>query len=313
MKNDHHTMSACSVLTIFRVIALLLCCWGNDVLQAAPKPPPKVTVRTHDEANKEVDFSFRVPAGYNPEREERYRVLVLFGGRNQGSAVNATGRLGWGPWADRLGIFIVSPGYKNGMYWNPAAWSGQALMNALLAIRKQYRICTDKLLFYGYSAGGQCSNLFAAWKPEKVRAWASHASGVFFPLPDPRVKLAPGLVTCGDADRARYLLSRRFVQRCRAQGRRVLWKSFPNHGHDVPPRSMELARAFLEFYHELFKQDLSPIPPRSAALPPAPFVGDDLEEVFYPAGSPKIATIAAEDRVELPSRKVAEAWGKEAK
>ncbi len=298
--------------TVFTVLFLVLAC-SHGVLSAAPKPPPKVTVRTHDMANPEVDFSFRVPAGYDPDREERYRVLVLFGGRNQGSAVNATGRLGWGPWADKHGIFIVSPGYKNGMYWNPASWSGKALTDALQAIRKNYRICTDKLLLYGYSAGGQCSNMFAAWKPEKVRAWASHASGVFFPSLDARVKLAPGLVTCGDADRARYLLSRRFVKRCRSQGYRVIWKSFPNHGHDVPPRSMELARAFLEFYHELYRQDLGPIPPRAMEPPPALFIGDDLEELYYPAHSPKVRSIADEDRVELPSRRVAEAWGREGK
>lgn len=283
----------------------------NTTVLASPPAPPKVTIRTHNEANREVDFSYRVPAGYDPEREERYRVLVLFGGRNQGSAVNATGRLGWGAWADRLGIFIVSPGFKNGNYWNPAEWSGKALADALFAIRKEYRICTDKLLLYGYSAGAQCSNMFAAWKPGKVRAWVSHASGVFFPMPDASVRIAPGLVTCGDADRARYLLSRRFVKRCLAHGYRVIWKSFPNHGHDVPPGSMELARAFLEFYHKLFRQELQAIPPRSQALPPPAYVGDDLEEVFYPADSPKVHRIAPEDRVELPNRRVAEAWGRE--
>ena len=42
------------------------------------------------------------------------------------------------------------------------------------------------------------------------RAWVSHACGVFHE-PTGRMKDTPGLVTCGDADQARYIISRNFA------------------------------------------------------------------------------------------------------
>ena len=44
----------------------------------------------------------------------------------------------------------------------------------------------------------------------------------------------------GDADTARGILSRDFVARARAAGQSVIWKSFPNHPHDVPPEFCDL-------------------------------------------------------------------------
>ena len=42
----------------------------------------------------------------------------------------------------------------------------------------------------------------------------------------------------------------------RKKGVNIIWKSFPNHPHDVPPDSLKLARAFLAYYHELNRDDL---------------------------------------------------------
>ena len=77
-------------------------------------------------------------------------------------------------------------------------------------LKRKYNICTDKILYYGYSAGSQASNLFAEWRPGSCRAWVSHACGVFYE-PGSRMKDTPGLVTCGDADQVRYIISRNFA------------------------------------------------------------------------------------------------------
>ena len=97
-------------------------------------------------------------------------MLVIFGGRNTDGKADASVRMGWGEWCDKHGIFIVAPGLKNDNYWEPQVWSGRALMRALALLKKKYNICTDRLLFYGYSAGSQASNLFPAWKPDHCRA-----------------------------------------------------------------------------------------------------------------------------------------------
>ena len=50
--------------------------------------------------NRTVAVYYRVPKDYDAARQESYRVLVIFGGRNATGAADVTGRLGWGEWAD---------------------------------------------------------------------------------------------------------------------------------------------------------------------------------------------------------------------
>ena len=269
-----------------------------------------IVVKTKAPQNRNAVFQYRVPQGYDKNRREMYRVLVIFGGRNTDGKADASGRMGWGKWCDDNGIFLVAPGLKNDNYWEPEAWSGKALQRALRQLKRKYNICTEKILYYGYSAGSQASNLFPAWRPGSCRAWVSHACGVFHE-PTGRMKDTPGLVTCGDADQARYIISRNFVEASRKKGVNIIWKSFPNHPHDVPPDSLKLARAFLAYYHELHKDDLSGWSSRNGQK--TEFIGDDQEAIYYPARSAKAKNVLPEDRVELPDKSVADAWGKSAK
>ena len=280
-----------------------------------------VTVRTRAANNPRPTIWYRVPEGYKAAKGRTWRTLVIFGGRNCAGSNEVSNAIGWARWADRHGVFLVAPGFKDDRYWEPQAWSGRALLNALAEIRKSYDLNTSKLLYYGYSAGSQAANLFAAWRPDLCRAWASHACGVFHE-PSARMRGAPGLVTCGDADAARDVLSRDFVAKARKAGQPVVWKSFPNHPHDVPPGSLALARAFLGHWHETRGGDLgeaersggsaaSPMGEISEKRHSCRFVGDEPEGVYWPAGSPGAASIPPDDRVELPCRAVAEAWGQE--
>ena len=154
-------------------------------------------------------------------------MIFLFVVRNNYGKADAAGRMGWGKWCDENEIFIVSPWLNYDNYWEPEKWSGRALQTALDRLKRDYNICTTKLLFYGYSAGSQASNLFPAWRPEWARAWVSHACGVFHE-PTTRMRGVPGLVTCGDADISRYIISRNFVEKARLKGVDIIWKSFPN-------------------------------------------------------------------------------------
>ena len=87
----------------------------------------------------------------------------------------------------------------------------------------------------------------------------------------------------------------------------VIWKSFPNHPHDVPPDSIWLAKEFLAHHHWTHPEDLA-----GAPLPCSPtntFIGDDADGVFFPIGSADAEGVMEEDRVALPSESVALAWG----
>lgn len=281
-------------LTVF--LALAAFALVHPAPAAAPGEVGCVEVRTRAPHNPVVRVWYRVPAAYDPAGRTRHPVLVLFGGRNCDGRNEVSGKLGWTHWADSLGVFLVAPTFRDDGYWEPAAWSGAALLEALGKIAETHRVETGLLLYYGYSAGSQAGNLFAAWRPDLCRAWVAHACGVFH-TPTPRTAALPGLVTCGDADLARYVIGREFVASARALGAPVVWRSFPNHPHDVPPGSVRLAKAFLR--HAL-----------AGGPAEEPLVGDDADGVYWPAGSPQARDIPPDDRIPLPSEPVARAWGR---
>ena len=108
-----------------------------------------VTVHTRAANNPAPKMWCRVSKGYRPVKG---RTLVIFGGRNCEGEAEVSGKLGWTRWADRHGVFLVAPGFRDDAYWEPQRWSGRALLAALAEIRKSYDIDTSKLLYYGYSA-----------------------------------------------------------------------------------------------------------------------------------------------------------------
>ena len=201
-----------------------------------------VDVRTRAPHNPVVKVWYHVPKGYEPQGKSRHRVLVLFGGRNGDGRPEVSGKLGWTEWADLNGIFLVAPTLKDDDYWEPAKWSGRTLLDSLAALAARYRIATSGLLYYGYSAGSQASNLFPAWRPNLCRAYVSHACGVFH-KPYAGMKNVAGLVTCGDADTARYVISRDFAYRNREAGGLLLWKPVKS-GHELNSHALALAREF---------------------------------------------------------------------
>ena len=116
---------------------------------------------------------------------------------------------------------------------------------------------------------------------------------------------------CSDLslDDSAYIISRNFVDKCREKGINIIWKSFPNHPHDVPPDSLKLARAFLAYYHQLYQRDLGGSSMRNINRKIL-FIGDDQEGRFYPVDSPKARNVLREDRVLFSSLEIATAWGK---
>ena len=288
-----------------KALAMALLMAGQ--LLAAESVIDCVEVKTRAKENAIVKVWYRVPQGYDANGKGLSRVLILFGGRNCDGKPEVSGKLGWTEWADLNGIFLVAPTLKDDVYWEPEKWSGRALLSALDAIALKYRILTKGLLYYGYSAGSQASNLFPAWRPDLCRAYVSHACGVFHE-PSLRMKNVAGLVTCGDADIARYVLSREFVGKYRTLGISVIWKSFPNHPHDVPPGSISLAQEFLAHYH--WKNLVEADGAASIPLRGKHFVGDDADGVYYPVDSSASMDIMDEDKIVLPSLALAEAWGR---
>ena len=52
-----------------------------------------IVVKTRAPQNRNAVFQYRVPKGYDKNRREMYRVLVIFGGRNTDGKNDASGRM----------------------------------------------------------------------------------------------------------------------------------------------------------------------------------------------------------------------------
>ena len=52
-----------------------------------------IIVKTKASQNRNAVFQYRVPKGYDKNRREMYRVLVIFGGRNTDGKADASGRM----------------------------------------------------------------------------------------------------------------------------------------------------------------------------------------------------------------------------
>lgn len=286
------------LILLFVLLAICGALRGDAVLDC-------VDIKTKAPGKPVVRVWYRLPCRYALDVQKTYRMLVIFGGRNCDGRDEISGKFGWTEWADVNDIVLVAPAFKDDEYWVPKSWSGKALDKALDVISSRHRISRSKILYYGYSAGGQASNLFPAWKPEMCRAYVSHACGMFH-SPNPKMRAVGGLVTCGDADAVRYILSRCFVNRYAEIGISVLWKSFPNCDHDIPPGSVALAMEFLAYHHWTNLEDLGM---KSTARSHGRFVGDDADNVYYFSDSEAVSDILESDMVELPSVLVARAWG----
>ena len=123
-------------------------------------------------------------------------------------------------------------------------WSGKLLQKVIRQLEKRYKLQPQKVYFYGYSAGGQCTALFYQWMPDKVAACGLHACGVY---PE-KIKnsKAPFLITCGTEDKERFQISRHFIYRYREHGGLLLWKYFPNSGHELSKEALELAKLWFD-------------------------------------------------------------------
>ena len=187
----------------------------------------------------EVDFLYRKPKKY----DAKSKIMVLFGGRNwQGERTLKT--YNFNALADKHSVFLLSPSFKDCDYWEPQVWSGRLLQKAIRQLEKRYNLQPQKVYFYGYSAGGQCSALFYQWMPDKVAGCGIHASGVY--PEEIKVSQVPFLITCGTEDKERFQISRHFIYHYREHGGLLLWKYFPNFGHELSKEALELAKVWFD-------------------------------------------------------------------
>jgi poly(3-hydroxybutyrate) depolymerase len=254
--------------------------------------PESFMVETSSPQNRVLKFSFRTPATFTSSNKGECRIMILFGGRNWDSD-RTLAAYRFGGLADRRKLFLLSPSFKDDDYWEPEKWSGEAMLAAVAELRRRYALPEGKLLYYGYSAGGQCANLFMAWKPELVEAWGGHACGVWH-APRKFATPIPALITCGEEDEGRVQTSMSFAQSYRECGNPAILK-LNLGGHELPDSALKLAEAF-------FDSALSS--PDGRIL----FIGDDQRMKYFPADSKEVKAISPELRDEFYNESIAKLW-----
>jgi len=105
--------------------------------------------------------------------------------------------------------------------------SGNLLLSALRVEFKQ----DLPLLLCGFSSGAYFTELFVAWKPQRVLAWSAHATGRYENEPG---IWPPGIVSCGEEDYARYGAALMHFKKGRAAGSKLLWVGLPKYAHAWP-------------------------------------------------------------------------------
>ena len=108
-----------------------------------------------------IEFAYRTPG--SPSSNSR--IMVLFGGRNW-TGDKAIKTFNFEELADKYSLILLSPSFNDNEYWQPEKWSGKVLKSAVKLLEKKFSLKPQKLLFYGYSAGGQCANLFYNYMPK---------------------------------------------------------------------------------------------------------------------------------------------------
>ena len=279
----------------------------------------KVLVRQAAYFPGEIPFYFHIPAGFDPKSGKKYRVLLFIGQANHGGVEYADGDNTWTRFADAHDLFLVVPHLLN--YWtypfHPQEFMGDATLQALEKIKKDYPVDTGRLLMVGYGSGANFMNRFALLHPEICGAlslnsidnlewWEALPEGEH---PLSSLKQVPCLVTCEEesgnpymqyGDFGNYSPMVRFVSYARAAGMPVIWKSFQHEYCGPTPEMEQITQAFLaDVLDETGKKEH--------------FTGDIRTWRYFPAGDNRIGDIPQNFRQELPSGPVAQLWGEEQK
>jgi dienelactone hydrolase len=236
-------------------------------------------------------------------------VLVLVPGYNGKGERMLDAR--WKAFATKHGLVLLAPtfhaeGRENNDgrgYFYPEQGSGEVMEKALREVEKRMGVATDKVLFFGFSAGAHYVHRFALWKPQRVKAFVAYSAG-WWSEPTARVKKVPALVMCGEADE-RYGATFDFFKKGQRLGCPWVWRSYKETGHVLTPAVREMAEVFLAHYTGLGERgDIE----EQAGMPVSRF-GDI--QTYRSVGWAERETIPEEFRIELPSEEVAKVWEKE--
>ena len=229
-------------------------------------------------------------------------VLVLVPGYNGAGAQMLDAR--WKAFATKNHLVLLAPtfravGNENNEgrgYYYPQQGSGEVMEKALTELKKRTGVKTEKVLFFGFSAGAHYAHRFAIWKPQRVKAFVAYSAG-WWTEPTPQLKSVPALIMCGEAD-GRYPATYDFFRKGHALGCPWIWRSYDQTDHTLTPAVRSMAEVFLTYY---INQNTNQVTES--------WSGDF--QTFKKVKLQDKDIISLEYRIELPSTEIASIWEKE--
>jgi len=252
----------------------------------------------------DVPFYYEMPARTDASPPPVLVAIPTF----NGSGEEVIARNGWGDFAMKHGMVILSPTFtvtpqelRQGRgYYYPDQWSGAVLERALGELSEREKIPVGKVLMFGHSAGAHFVHRFAIWKPERVKAFVAY-SAAWWSEPSEAMTHVPALIMCGEDD-PRYEPTLQFMEEALTLGLPWIWRSYRGTGHEMTPAVQRMAEAFLAYYAGN-ESGGGGEGKREA------FYGDIQTFQYVPVSEGDKIPEAV--RVVLPSRKVAETWARE--
>lgn len=229
-------------------------------------------------------------------------VLVLVPGYNGNGAKMLDAR--WKAFAEKNQLVLLAPSFRakgdennrGKGYYYPEQGSGEVMEKALRELKQRADVDTDKVLFFGFSAGAHFSHRFALWKPQRLKAFVAYSAG-WWSEPSAALTKVPALIMCGEADE-RHAATYEFFWKGHKLGCPWLWRSYKHTGHALTPAVRDMAEVFLAHHAQ--------------AKPPAEdqrLYGDF--QTYQSVPFAERSKIAKEFRLILPSKAVADVWERE--
>lgn len=175
-------------------------------------------------------------------------------------------------------------------------------------------------LLYGYSRGAHWGQRLALRNPERFLAVHIHVANSY-DKPTQAASKCLWLVTSGETDMG-YAAAREFYKNCLQLGYSMIFKAGTNLGHAESPEIQKISFAFFDYALEIKARRDEMVRAAAKSLRPLsgdsvliwqkdfqqpPYIGDYLNQDVYPVT--KADVIPLSQRIALPTRDVAEAWG----
>lgn len=290
----------------------------QEPVEILPKQVEKFIVKTRSKLNREIPFYLRVPKNYQQGKAHRLLYLCPYFNEEGLALIERSGE--WFKIADERGCFVLTATFKQDSsqvrdrklsYYYPESFSGDAVIEALDRVEKKYHVDTERLLMQGISGGAQFIHRFALWAPERVTAVALNSSSWFDPANETSDRVA-WLITVGDSDPA-YPASTEMTESLRQMGATPVFCSFIGADHGASMVAKKLSYEFIKFYDEWDQEELGKKrdeKKKALKAEEMPFIGDLLSGIYFPNTPEQQERIAPDSQIFLPSKQVAQEWGK---